>query len=105
MEPLHESDVPVRTAAEARAVIDNAPGGPEQITEVAPAMVTDPTGIKLGLPTTARIMWVFYVQDIYEIPTEGPPPLPGVTAGTVFHSLWLVDDETLKNGGGIACGE
>ena len=105
MKPLQESDVLAHTAARARAAFDSMRVGPQRVTEVAPALVTDPTGIKLGLPTTARIMWVFYGQDIYAISTEGPAGQASVTPGTVLHSLWLVDDETLKNGGGFGCGQ
>jgi hypothetical protein len=78
--------------------------GPERITDVAAGIVTDPTGIKLGLPTTARVTWIIFGDDVYEADGDGPVPRPpGMTPGTVTHVLTLVDDETLKLGGNFAC--
>jgi hypothetical protein len=67
-------------------------------------MVSDPLGIKLGLPTTPRIMWVIYCDTVYQRPTPGHgPALPEIVPGTILHSMTLVDDETLKLGGNFAC--
>ena len=68
---------------------------------VVAALVTDPTGIKLGLPTTARIMWVIYGDNVYKPSSHG-----GATTmepGQHFKTLTLVDDQTLKLGGNFSC--
>ena len=75
------------------------------------AMVTDPTAPKLGLgsPDDARLMWVFTAQttdgDLSQAsrPPGHGPYMPSYPAGTVFNSVWLVDDLTLTPAGSFAC--
>jgi hypothetical protein len=75
------------------------------------AMVTDPTAPKLGLgsPADARLMWVFITQtnnaDLSQAsrPPGHGPYMPSYPAGTVFKSIWLVDDLTLTPAGSFAC--
>jgi hypothetical protein len=79
--------------------------GPERITAVVAAIVADPIGIKLGLPTTPRVMWVIYGDNTHRGgPADaavGPGPYPA--PGTATHSLTLVDDATLKLAGNFLC--
>jgi hypothetical protein len=105
MHRLPQGTIPVHSSAEARNVAERQHVGPEQITDVAPAIVTDPTGIKLGLRTTARVMWIIFGDDVHDLDADGPVPHPpGMTPGAVTHVLTLVDDETLELGGNFACG-
>lgn len=99
--PLPHGQSPVHSESQARAAAAHVVPS-DAITRVVAAMVSDPLGIKLGLPTTPRVMWVIYHDTVYQpLPDHGPatttPP------GTVFHLLTLVDDETLKLGGNFAC--
>jgi hypothetical protein len=70
---------------------------------VVAAMVTNPNGTKVGLPTTPRIMWVIYTETVYQPPQGGHGPATDMSPGTVLHALTLVDDETLQIGGNFAC--
>jgi hypothetical protein len=104
MEQLPHGTTPVHSSTEAREVAEHAHVGPQRITDVVAAMVTDPTGIKVGLPSTARVMWVIYGEDGYDWEPVDPVGRPAsATPGTVTHVLSLVDDETLKLGGNFAC--
>ena len=99
---VDERSRPTHNADDAVAVARKVDTG--TITRVAVAAVTDPTGIKLGLPTTRRTMWVVYSQDVYRPPTSGPAPAgPEPSAGAVIRSMTLIDDLTLKPGGRFSC--
>jgi hypothetical protein len=75
------------------------------VTDVVAAYVADPIGVKLNLPTTPRVMWLIYVKTVYGAPdpTRDYHGIPPPTPGTVERTVWLIDDKTLKPGGGLGC--
>lgn len=102
IKPLGPGQTPVHSEAQARAVAAGVLT--DAITRVVAAVVSDPIGMKLGLPTTPRIMWVLYYETEYPpASAHGPAPPPNISPGDVFHGLTLVDDETLSPGGNFAC--
>lgn len=105
MTALPTGTEPSHDATSARDVAAANHVGPERITAVVAAIVADPIGIKLGLPTTPRVMWVIYGDNTHRGgPADagvGPGPYPA--PGTVTHSLTLVDDATLKLAGNFLC--
>jgi hypothetical protein len=102
IEPLGPGQTPVHSEAQARAVAAHVSA--DAITRVVAAMVSNPNGIKRGLPTTPRIAWVIY-HDTVVPPASGHGPAlpPDMAPGATFQILTLVDDEMLRLGGNFAC--
>jgi hypothetical protein len=89
-----------RTAQQARDAAQVV--GPRNDVRVYPALVTDPTAPKVGLPVGPRPMWVVDGHNVVQPQTNGPPTV--YKAGTVLRQVTLVDDATLGLGGNFACG-
>jgi hypothetical protein len=108
---LSPGTAPVHDAATAQRVATTAETAPEHITAIYPALVTNPSGIKLDIPTAPRIMWVIAGTITYQ---DSPPFLgsggarlpnePPIADGTIYHLIALVDDQTLQPGGTFLCG-
>ena len=84
--------------------------GPAAHVRTYVAWVRDPTADKVGLGdnTQFRVMWVLDGTDTTAIPSPGEPigPAPdggAASPGSVYRTITLIDDQTMKLGGNFAC--
>jgi hypothetical protein len=84
--------------------------GPTSQVRVYVAWVQDPTADKVGLGdnTQFRVMWVLDGTGTTAIPGPGeliaPAPRAGAASpGTVYRTITLIDDQSMKLGGTFAC--
>jgi hypothetical protein len=103
IDPLPMARRPIHSWRQALAKAPADAAG--HVTDVVAAFVADPTGVKLDLPTTPRVMWLIYVKTRSGAPdpTRDYHGMQPPTPGTVERSVWLIDDTTLKPGGGLGC--
>jgi hypothetical protein len=84
--------------------------GPTAHVRVYVAWVQDPTADKVGLGdnTQFRVMWVLDGTDTTAIPSPGEliapaPPAGAASPGTVYRTVTLIDDQSMKLGGNFDC--
>ena len=83
--------------------------GPTSHVRVYVAWVQDPTADKVGLGdnTQFRVMWVLDGTGTTAIPGPGeligPAPNVGASPGTVYRTITLIDDQSMKLGGNFDC--
>jgi hypothetical protein len=83
--------------------------GPTSHLRVYAAWVQDPTADKVSLGDNAdfRVMWVLAGTDTTATPSPderiGPAPNVGASPGTVYRTITLIDDQSMKLGGNFDC--